>query len=62
MTGRSDTALIIYQRYMDAGRKHGFDLTDLLVHEAIVASCFMETGNVDSAVYYFWKALAYPDA
>jgi tetratricopeptide (TPR) repeat protein len=33
MTGRSDTALRIYQRYMDAGRKHGFDLTDLLVHE-----------------------------
>lgn len=61
MTGRSDTALIIYQRYMEAGRKHGFDIIDLLVHEAIVASCFMETGNVDSAVYYFWKALAYPE-
>ncbi|MBW6492521.1 MAG: histidine kinase [Lentimicrobium sp.] len=61
MTGRSDTALIIYQRYLEAGRKHGFDLIDLLVHEAIVASCFMETGNVDSAVYYFWKALAYPE-
>jgi hypothetical protein len=32
-----------------------------LVHEAIVASCFMETGNADSAVYHFWKALAYPE-
>jgi tetratricopeptide (TPR) repeat protein len=61
ITGRSDTALIIYQRYLEAGRKHGFDITDLLVHEAIVASCFLETGNVDSAVYTFWKALAYPE-
>ncbi len=60
-TGRSDTALIIYQRYLDAGRKHGFHITDLLVHEAIVASCFIETGNVDSALYYFRKALAYPE-
>jgi tetratricopeptide (TPR) repeat protein len=61
MTGRSDKALIIYQRYVEAGRKHGFDITDLLVHEAIVASCFLETGNVDSAVCYFRKALAYPE-
>jgi tetratricopeptide (TPR) repeat protein len=61
MTGRSDTALIIYQRYLEAGRKHGFDITDLLVHEAVVASCFYETGSVDSAVYTYWKALAYPE-
>jgi tetratricopeptide (TPR) repeat protein len=61
MTGRSDKALVIYQRYLEAGRKHGFDITDLLVHEALVAGCFLETGNVDSAVYTFWKALAYPE-
>ncbi|MBW6459103.1 MAG: histidine kinase [Bacteroidales bacterium] len=61
MTGRSDTALRIYQRYMDAGRVHGFDLTDLLVHEAVVAACYYETGNVDSAVYQYWKAFAYPE-
>ncbi|MFO7614278.1 MAG: histidine kinase, partial [Bacteroidales bacterium] len=61
MAGRSDTALRIYQRYMDAGRLHGFDLTDLLVHEAVVAACYYETGNVDSAVYQYWKAFAYPE-
>jgi tetratricopeptide (TPR) repeat protein/anti-sigma regulatory factor (Ser/Thr protein kinase) len=61
MAGRSDTALRIYQRYMDAGRMHGFDLTDLLVHEAVVAACYYETGKVDSAVYQLQKALAYPE-
>lgn len=61
MTGRSDTALRIYQRYMEAGRKHGFDVTDMMVHEAIVAGCFIETGNADSAVYHFWKTLSYPE-
>jgi len=61
MMGRSDTALIIYQRYLEAGRKHGFDITDLMVHESIVAGCYIETGNADSAVYHFWKTLAYPE-
>lgn len=61
MTGRSDTALIIYQRYLEAGRKHGFDLTDLMVHEALVAGCYLETGNVDSAVHQYRKSMAYPE-
>jgi tetratricopeptide (TPR) repeat protein len=29
--------------------------------KAVVASCYYETGNVDSAVYHYWKALAYPE-
>ena len=61
MTGRSDTALIIYQRYLEAGRKHGFDITDLLVHESLVASCFLESGNVDSAICHYWRTLSYPE-
>jgi tetratricopeptide (TPR) repeat protein len=61
MTGRSDTALRMYQHYVRMGKKYHFNNTDLLIHEGLIAACFNETGNLDSSIIQYKMALAYPE-
>ncbi|MEZ5196982.1 MAG: histidine kinase [Bacteroidales bacterium] len=59
--GKSDTALSIYLNYIKTGEKHHFEITDMLVMTGLVGLCYFETGNSDSALYYFHKALEFPE-
>jgi tetratricopeptide (TPR) repeat protein len=59
--GRSDTALLIYLRYLETGKQHNFELTDMMVHYGLVAGCYTETGNNDSAIAYFRKSFDFEE-
>ncbi|MFO7614277.1 MAG: histidine kinase [Bacteroidales bacterium] len=61
MIGRSDTAIIIYRNYLRAGKENNFEPLDLMVHTGLLAGCFHETDENDSALYYYREAVAYPD-
>jgi len=60
-TGRSDKALEIYRWYATIMVQQGFEITDRLVHTQLVGRCHDETGNPDSALYYFRKTLDFPE-
>ncbi len=60
-TGRSDKALEIYRWYATVMVQQGFEITDRLVHTQLVGRCHDETGNPDSALYYFRKTLDFPE-
>ncbi len=59
--GRSDTALLLYLRYLKTGEENNFEITDMLVHTGLVAMCYMEVGKYDSAIYYYKRALDFPE-
>lgn len=59
--GRSDTALLIYLRYLETGKKHNFGLADMMVHHGLVAGCYTETGKNDSAIAYFRRTLNFEE-
>ncbi len=59
--GRSDISLSYYLNYLHIGEKNNFEVTDMLVHTGLVAMCYYETGQYDSALYYFKLASNYPD-
>ena len=48
-TGRSDTARLLYLRYLDIGKKNNFEITDMMVHNGLLAMCYYEIGEYDSA-------------
>ncbi len=60
--GRSDIAKTIYLNYIRIGEKHRFEVTDMMVHNGLLAMCYYEIGNSDSAFYYFRQAADFPDA
>jgi len=60
-TGRSDKALEIYRWYATVMVQQGFEITDQMVHTQLVGRCHDETGNPDSALYYFRKTLDFPE-
>jgi tetratricopeptide (TPR) repeat protein len=59
--GRSDTALLIYLRYLETGKQHNFEHTDMMVHYGLVAGCYTEIGNNDSAIAYFRKSFDFEE-
>ncbi|MBW6460440.1 MAG: histidine kinase, partial [Bacteroidales bacterium] len=61
MTGRSDRAIIIYHNYIRAGKENNFEPLDLMLHTGLLAMCYHEINENDSALYYYRKAAAYPD-
>jgi len=61
MIGRSDTAIIIYHNYIRAGKENNFEPLDLMLHTGLLAMCYHEIGEDDSALYYYREAAAYPD-
>ena len=60
-TNRSDKAKEIYQWYNRIMREEKFEITDQMVHTQILARCFDETGEPDSALWYFNKTLDFPE-
>ena len=62
MTGQSDIARTIYLNYIYIGIKNNFEITDMMLHNGLLAMCYYELGNNDSAFYYFKQAENYPDA
>jgi tetratricopeptide (TPR) repeat protein len=60
-TGRSDKALEIYRWYAIVMVQQGFEITDRMVHTQLVGRCHNETGNPDSALYYYRKTLDFPE-
>jgi tetratricopeptide (TPR) repeat protein len=61
MTGRSDISRTIYLNYIKIGKEHQFEITDMMLHNGLLAMCYYEIGNYDSAFYYFGQAANYPD-
>jgi len=61
MTGRSDISRTIYLNYIKTGKEHQFEITDMMLHNGLLAMCYYEIGNYDSAFYYFGQAANYPD-
>ncbi|MBN2173467.1 MAG: histidine kinase [Bacteroidales bacterium] len=62
MTGQSDIARTIYLNYIHIGIKNNFEITDMMLHNGLLAMCYYELGNNDSAFYYFKQAENYPDS
>lgn len=61
MTGRSDISKNIYLNYIILGKENNFEITDMMLHYGLLAMCYFEIGNTDSAFYYFDEAAKYPD-
>lgn len=61
MIGRSDISKNIYLNYIILGKEHNFEITDMMLHHGLLAMCYFEIGNSDSAFYYFDQAAKYPD-
>jgi tetratricopeptide (TPR) repeat protein len=61
LTGQSDTALKLYLNYLEIGKKNHFEITDIMLHHGLVAMCYFENGNYDSALFYLRKANEFPE-
>ena len=59
--GRSDIAKTIYLNYIRIGEENNFEITDMIVHIGIVAACYYEIGNFDSAFFYYKQADDYQE-
>ncbi|NQV01683.1 MAG: histidine kinase [Bacteroidia bacterium] len=60
--GMIEKPLQMYRTYLEVGKKHHFDATDMLLSTFILGTYFHDLGQMDSARLYFEKALAFPDA
>ena len=59
--GRSDTSVMLYLKYLEVGEKNNFEITDMMLHNGLLAMCYYENRNYDSSFYYFRQAANYPD-
>lgn len=60
-TGHSDIAKNIYLKYVRDGKYMDLEVTDYMLHHGLLAMCYYESGNYDSAFYYFKQAYDFPD-
>jgi tetratricopeptide (TPR) repeat protein len=61
MTTRSEMAKEIYRWYCKVMNEEGFEVTNRMVHTLLLARCFDETGDQDSALWYLSKTLEFPE-
>ncbi len=60
-TNRSEKAKEIYRWYIRIMDEEDFEITNRFVHTMLLARCFDETGEPDSALWYFNKTLEFPE-
>ena len=56
-----DTQLEIRLKHLEAGRRHNFGMTEMMLITFLAGTDFYLLGETDSAKVYFEKALAYPN-
>lgn len=60
-TNRSEQAKEIYRGYCKVMVEENYEITDQMVHTQLLAGCFEETGEHDSALWYLNKTLEFPE-
>lgn len=60
-TNRSEKAKEIYLWYNRIMNEEGYEITNRMVHTLLVARCYDETNQPDSAIWYFEKSLGFPE-
>ena len=59
--GKFEKSIEIRLKFLELGKRNNFGITEMMFSTFITGVYFYQSGKIDSAKVYFYKALAYPD-